>query len=250
MKKLFQLSAFLLFVFIFPISHASTESKILIVLTSHSDLGDTGEKTGFWLPELTHPYYEFEKAGYTVDVASIEGGMAPLDSKAFEEADDYHQVFLNDAVLMAKVMRSIPLAQINADDYQAILFSGGSGPMWDFPNNADISRISSSIYENKGVVSAVCHGNAALVNLTLSDGSLLIKDKSVAAFTNEEEASLGTTKVIPFLLQDKLVERGAKHVMGKAWQENVVVSDRLITGQNPASAKKVAQEIIKKLQER
>lgn len=250
MKKLFQLSAFLLFVFIFPISHASTESKILIVLTSHSDLGDTGEKTGFWLPELTHPYYEFKKAGYTVDVASIEGGMAPLDSKAFEEADDYHQVFLNDAVLMAKVMRSIPLAQINADDYQAILFSGGSGPMWDFPNNADISRISSSIYENKGVVSAVCHGNAALVNLTLSDGSLLIKDKSVAAFTNEEEASLGTTKVIPFLLQDKLVERGAKHVMGKAWQENVVVSDRLITGQNPASAKKVAQEIIKKLQER
>lgn len=250
MKKLFQLSAFLLFVFIFPISHASTESKILIVLTSHSDLGDTGEKTGFWLPELTHPYYEFKKAGYTVDVASIEGGMAPLDSKAFEEADDYHQVFLNDAVLMAKVMRSIPLAQINADDYQAILFSGGSGPMWDFPNNADISRISSSIYENKGVVSAVCHGNAALVNLTLSDGSLLIKDKSVAAFTNEEEASLGTTKVIPFLLQDKLVERGAKHVMGKAWQENVVVSDRLITGQNPASAKKVAQEIIKKLQEK
>jgi putative intracellular protease/amidase len=250
MKKLFQLSAFLLFVFIFPISHASTERKILIVLTSHSDLGDTGEKTGFWLPELTHPYYEFKKAGYTVDVASIEGGIAPLDSKAFEEADDYHQVFLNDAVLMAKVMRSIPLAKINADDYQAILFSGGSGPMWDFPNNADISRISSSIYENKGVVSAVCHGNAALVNLTLSDGSLLIKDKSVAAFTNEEEASLGTTEIIPFLLQDKLVERGAKHVMGKAWQENVVVSDRLITGQNPASAKKVAQEIIKKLQEK
>ena len=250
MKKLFQLSAFLLFVFIFPISHASTESKILIVLTSHSDLGDTGEKTGFWLPELTHPYYEFEKAGYTVDVASIEGGMAPLDSKAFEEADDYHQVFLNDAVLMAKVMRSIPLAQINADDYQAILFSGGSGPMWDFPNNPDISRVSAQIYDNNGVVSAVCHGNAALVNLTLSDGSLLVKGRAVAAFTNEEEASLGTTKIIPFLLQDKLVERGAKHVMGKAWQENVVVSDRLITGQNPASAKKVAQEIIKKLQEK
>jgi len=250
MKKLFQLSAFLLFVFIFPISYASTESKILIVLTSHSDLGDTGEKTGFWLPELTHPYYEFEKAGYTVDVASIEGGMAPLDSKAFEEADDYHQVFLNDAVLMAKVMRSIPLAQINADDYQAILFSGGSGPMWDFPNNPDISRVSAQIYDNNGVVSAVCHGNAALVNLTLSDGSLLVKGRAVAAFTNEEEASLGTTKIIPFLLQDKLVERGAKHVMGKAWQENVVVSDRLITGQNPASAKKVAQEIIKKLQEK
>jgi len=231
------------------ISYADTQSnnneKILIVLTSHTELGNTGKKTGFWLPELTHPYYEFIEAGYSVDIASIEGGMAPLDSKAFEEEDEYHQIFLNDAQLMAKVMRSIPLANINPDDYQAVLYSGGSGPMWDFPNNPEINRISRSIYENKGIVSAVCHGSSALVNVTLSDSSLLIANKRIAGFTNKEEAELGTTEIVPFLLQDKLIERGAIFIEGEAWQENVVVEGRLITGQNPASAKKVAQSIIK-----
>jgi len=226
-------------------THSKKEEKILIVLTSHTELGNTGKKTGFWLPELTHPYYEFTEAGYTVDVASIEGGMAPLDNKAFEEEDEYHQVFLNDAKLMAKVMRSIPLASINPDNYQAVLYSGGSGPMWDFPNNPDINRISRSIYENKGIVSAVCHGSAALVNITLSDGSLLIANKRIAGFTNKEEAELGTTEIVPFLLQDKLIERGAIFIEGNAWQEHVVIEGRLITGQNPASAKKVAQSIIK-----
>ena len=225
----------------------STKGKILIVLTSHTELGETGKKTGFWLPELTHPYYEFKKAGFPVDIASIEGGMAPLDSKAFSEEDEYHDVFLNDAELMAKVIRSKPLAQVSAEDYAAVLYSGGSGPMWDFPNNADIQRISRKIYENNGIVSAVCHGNAALVNVRLSDGSLLIKNKRVAAFTNEEEASLGTTDIVPFLLQDKLVEQGAIHVYAKPWQENVVSEGRLITGQNPASAKKVAEKIISQL---
>lgn len=222
--------------------------KILIVLTSHTELGNSGKKTGFWLPELTHPYYEFIEAGYRVDVASIEGGMAPLDSKAFEEEDEYHQVFLNDAVLMAKVMRSIPIAEVNPANYQAVLYSGGSGPMWDFPNNKDINRISSAIYESNGIVSAVCHGNAALINTTLSDGSLLIAGKRITGFTNEEEVSLGTAKIVPFLLQDKLIERGGVFVEGSAWQENVVIEGRLITGQNPASAKKVAQSIIKQLQ--
>ena len=248
MKKLITIASLFLCLFTSAISYAegviSNPEKILIVLTSHSELGNTGKKTGFWLPELTHPYYEFTKAGYAVDVASIEGGMAPLDSKAFEEADEQHQVFLNDATLMAKVIRSIPLAEVNPNDYQVIMFAGGSGPMWDFPDNKDISRISSAIYENQGIVSAVCHGNAALINIRLSDGKLLIADKRVAAFTNEEEDSLGTTEIVPFLLQDKLIEQGAVHVYGKAWEENVVVEGRLITGQNPASAKKAAQSII------
>ncbi len=232
----------------YAVTHSDKEAKILIVLTSHTELGNTGKKTGFWLPELTHPYYEFIEAGYSVDIASIEGGMAPLDDKAFEEADEYHQVFLNDATLMAKVMRSISISDVNPDDYQAVLYSGGSGPMWDFPNNPDINRISASIYENNGIVSAVCHGGAALINVTLNDGSLLIANKRLAAFTNEEEADLGTTKVVPFLLQDKLTEQGAIVVKGNAWQENVVIEGRLITGQNPASAKKVAQSIIQQLE--
>ena len=252
MKKLFRSIAIIstsLILFLATISsHASGDTRVLIVLTSHTELGNTGEKTGFWLPELTHPYYEFKKAGFTVDVASIQGGMAPLDSKAFDEADEYHQIFLNDSELMAKVMRSIPLSKINPDDYQAILFSGGSGPMWDFPDNKDINRISAAIYQSNGIVSAVCHGNAALINIKLADGSLLVKGKRVSAFSNKEEADLGTTEIIPFLLQDKLIERGAIYVQGKAWQENVVVADRLITGQNPASAKKVALSIIERLQ--
>lgn len=230
-------------------THSDKEERVLIVLTSHTELGNTGKKTGFWLPELTHPYYEFIEAGYTVDVASIEGGMAPLDGKIFEEEEDeYNQRFLDDAKLMAKVMRSIPIADINPDKYQVVLYSGGSGPMWDFPNNPDINRISKSIYEKNGIVSAVCHGSAALVNITLSDGSLLIANKRVSGFTNKEEADLGTTEIVPFLLQDKLVEQGAIFIEGNAWQENVVVEGRLITGQNPASAQKVAQNIIQQLE--
>jgi len=225
----------------------SINEKILIVLTSHATLGDTGKKTGFWLPELTHPYYEFKNSGYNVDIASIEGGMAPLDAKAFEEPDEYHQLFLSDAELMAKVMRTIPLSSINSSDYKVILFSGGSGPMWDFPDNKDIGRIASAIYENNGIVSAVCHGTAALINIKLSDGSYLIKGKNVAAFTKEEEIMINQLDIIPFLLQEKLEEHGATHIYGKAWQENVVVTGRLMTGQNPASAKKLAQEIVKHL---
>jgi len=248
MKKLTIIASLFLLLATSAFSYAegviSNHEKILVVLTSHTELGNTGEKTGFWLPELTHPYYEFTKAGYSVDVASIDGGMAPVDSKAFEEDDEYHQIFLNDATLMAKVIQSLPLAEVNPDDYQVIMFAGGSGPMWDFPDNKDINRISSAIYENKGIVSAVCHGNAALINIRLSDGNLLIAGKRIAAFTNEEEDSLGTTEIVPFLLEDKLIERGAIHVYGKAWEENVVVEDRLITGQNPASAKKAAQSII------
>lgn len=224
------------------------KEKILMVLTSHSKLGNTDQKTGFWLQELTHPYYEFKNSGYEVDIASPEGGMAPLDAKAFDEPDEFHQRFLNDAALMAKVMRTIPLAEINPADYDVILFSGGSGPMWDFPNNPDISRISSAIYESNGIVSAVCHGTAALVNIKLSNGEYLINGKDVATFTKEEEAGIGQLDIIPFLLEEKLASRGAIHIYGKAWQENVVVQGRLITGQNPASAKKLSQEIIKQLQ--
>ncbi len=249
MKNLIHATFILFLIITSGQSYANTSDKILIVLTSHSELGNTGKKTGFWLPELTHPYYEFTNAGFTVDVASIDGGMAPLDSKAFEEADEFHDVFLKDATLMSKVMRTIPIANINAADYQAVLFSGGSGPMWDFPNNPDINRISAAIYEMNGIVSAVCHGGAALVDIKLSNGERLIKGKSVAAFTNEEEQSLGTAEIIPFLLQDKLIERGANFIIGKPWQENVVVDGRLITGQNPASAKKVAQNIIKALEQ-
>lgn len=218
--------------------------KILIVLTSHSDLGNTGQKTGFWLPELTHPYYEFTHAGFQVELASPLGGMAPLDGKSFHQPDDHHQRFLQDAKLMAKVMRTLPLSTIDPTDYRAVLFSGGSGPMWDFPNNPNINRVASSIYNQGGVVSAVCHGTAALVGITQDNGEPLIHGKRVAAFTRQEESDIDQLDIIPFLLGEKLTEMGAIHIAGPAWQEKVVIDGRLMTGQNPASAKKLAQKII------
>ena len=229
------------------ISYAENSPKILLVLTSHSELGDTGKKTGFWLPELTHPYYEFKKAGYLIDVASIQGGIAPVDPKSLEEPDYANQRFLQDAELMAKVFTTLPLSKIDPSKYQAVVFAGGSGPMWDFPNNEHVNRVAAAIYENKGIVSAICHGPAALVDIKLSNGKYLVSGRKVAAFTNEEEAELKLTHVVPFLLQDKLIERGAKHIHGKPWKENVVVDGRLITGQNPASATKVAKKIIEYL---
>jgi putative intracellular protease/amidase len=229
------------------ISYAENSPRILMVLTSHSELGDTGKKTGFWLPELTHPYYEFKEAGYLIDVASIQGGIAPVDPKSFEEPDHANQRFLQDAELMAKVFRTLPLSKIDPTAYQAVVFAGGSGPMWDFPNNEHVNRVAATIYESNGVLSAICHGPAALVDIKLSNGNYLVSGKKVAAFTNEEEEDLKLTHVIPFLLQDKLIERGAKHIYGKPWKENVVVDGRLITGQNPASATKVAKKIIEYL---
>jgi putative intracellular protease/amidase len=229
------------------ISYAKDVPKVLFVLTSHSQLGDTSEITGFWLSELTHPYYEFKKAGYLVDVSSIQGGIAPIDPKSFDEPDDTNQNFLQDAELMAKVIRSLPLSSIDPSDYQAIVFSGGWGAMWDFPNNEYVNRVAATIYENNGIVAAICHGPAALIDITLSNGDYLISGKKVSALTNEEEELLGQIHIMPFLLQDKLIERGAVHIYGEPWKENVVVDGRLITGQNPASAKKVADMIIKQL---
>ena len=218
--------------------------KVLIVLTSNADLGETGKRTGFWLPELTHPYYEFIDAGFKVDIASPKGGQSPLDGKSLLEADEYSDRFLSDATLMAKVFTTIPLASINPKQYDAIVFSGGSGPMWDFPNNADIDLIATSIYENGGIVSAVCHGTVALAAITLSNGEYLVKDKRFAAFTRAEEIDIQQLDVIPYLIADKLSSLGGTHSAGKPWMEHVVVDGRLITGQNPASAKKLAQEVI------
>ncbi|HIP13966.1 MAG TPA: type 1 glutamine amidotransferase domain-containing protein [Sulfurimonas autotrophica] len=242
------------------ITYAESEEKILIVLTSHSELGNTEKETGFWLPELTLPYYKFKEAGYTVDVASIKGGIAPIDQKIFKskEEDKSNEMFLKNAELMSKVFKTIPLSQIDSKQYKAILYAGGSGTMWDFPNNEYIKNITKEIYENNGIVSAVCHGPSALINVKLSNGKYLISGKKITSFTNEEEKDLDfedkkgkvieMKNILPFLLQDKLKERGAKYIYGKAWKEKVIVDGRLITGQNSQSASKVADKVIEYLQ--
>ncbi|WP_074496605.1 type 1 glutamine amidotransferase domain-containing protein [Thalassotalea sp. PP2-459] len=226
---------------------ANDTKKVLIVLTSHDQLGSTGKKTGFWLPELTHPYYRLTQANIDVDIASIKGGLAPIDAKAFTEADDNHQRFLNDTDLLTKVLNTIPIDKVVANEYDAVIYSGGSGPMWDFPNNPDIERISTTIYQNNGIVAAVCHGVAALTSITLPNGDLLIKGKRVTGFSNIEEQELGTENIVPFLLQSKLIDQGATFIEGKPWQSNVIIDGQLITGQNPASATPLADALINQL---
>lgn len=230
--------------------HASTPlpKKVLIVLTSHAELGSSGERTGFWLSELTHPYYVLQNAGFSVDLASPLGGPAPIDPRSIKEATDAQSEFFEDADLMSKVLTTLPLKEVNPDKYSAILFSGGHGAMWDFPNNSGINRIASSIYENDGVVAAVCHGPAALTSIKLSDGSYLIANKKVTGFTNEEESSIELTKTVPFLLEDKMRSRGAEFIDAKKFSDHVVSDKRVITGQNPQSAKSVGEQMVELLQ--
>jgi putative intracellular protease/amidase len=218
--------------------------KILMVLTSNDDLGGL-RKTGYYVPEAAHPYEVFKANGYTVDFVSPKGGEPPKDGYKAEDASQVK--FLEDN--KSKLANTLMPEQVNANEYDAIFYAGGHGTMWDFPNNSKLAEIAASIYEKGGVVSAVCHGPAALVNLRLSNGDFLVKGKTVAAFTNAEEEAVKLTKVVPFLLESKLTELGANHVAAPNFQENVQTSERLITGQNPASAKGVAEAVVKVLEQ-
>lgn len=222
--------------------------KALIVLTSHNQLGDTGKATGFWLSELTHPYYALVDRGVDVDIVSIAGGEAPVDPGSFDEKDEGNERFLTDAALTETLKNSQALADVEPGDYDAIVFAGGHGTMWDFPDSPDVQSKAVAIYEQGGVVAAICHGPAALVNMKLRDGSYLVAGKQVAGFSNEEEAGVGLTEAVPFLLQDKLIEAGADYVEQPAWSEHVVVDQRLVTGQNPQSAAAVGAAVAELLQ--
>ena len=219
--------------------------KILFVVTSHDQLGNTGRKTGFYLPEVVHPYMVLSEKGFTIDIASPNGGKAPIDG--IDQADDVSKAFLADKKHAKQIEETLKLDQLNATDYAAIFLAGGHGTMWDFPDNARLADLIKSIYENGGVVAAVCHGPSGLVNVKLSNGKYLISGKKVSAFTNEEESEIKLSNVVPFLLESKLRERGVQFKKAKNWQSNVVVDGRLITGQNPASAEGVGNEIARLL---
>lgn len=216
--------------------------KILIALTSHAQLGDTGRATGFYLPEAAHPYAAFTAAGYQVDFVSPQGGEPPADG--IDRSDPLQQAFLADDTAMAKLRDTLRPEQIDSADYDAIFYAGGHGVMWDFPQNERLAQLAAAIYERGGVVAAVCHGPAALVNIRLGDGSYLVDGKAVSAFTNEEEAAVGLTDVVPFLLESALAERGARISKAPNFAAHTAVSERLVTGQNPASATPVAQQVL------
>ncbi|HEU4403988.1 MAG TPA: type 1 glutamine amidotransferase domain-containing protein [Polyangiaceae bacterium] len=215
--------------------------RALIVVTNHDRLGDTGKPTGAYLAEIAHPHEVLRKAGVLVDFASPKGGRVPLDG--VDRKDPINAAFLDDAALVARLNNSLRADRVEPGNYDAIFYAGGHGTMWDFPDEPALARAAAAIYERGGVVAAVCHGPVGLVNIKLSSGDWLVAGKDVAAFTNEEERAVGLAEVVPFLLADRLVERGARHHPAPKFQANVVVSERLVTGQNPASARGVAEKV-------
>ncbi len=222
--------------------------KALIVVTSHSKLGNTGKQTGYYLPEVSHPFFELKENGIDVEIASMEAGEAPMDPKSNDLDDPKNKKFMEQYGELLKTTKV--LKTLNPKDYQAIIFAGGHGAMWDFSVASEVSSMSAGIYENGGVVAAVCHGPAALTNIRLSNGKPLVYGKKLTGFSNDEEIAAEMTKVMPFLLQDKLIELGAQFSHKGLWQENVVVDGRLITGQNPASGSLLGKKVAEVLRQK
>lgn len=217
--------------------------KVLLVVTSHNKLGNTGQDTGYYLPEVTHPYFQLLDFGIEVDIASPKGGKAPMDMKSFDLNDPVNKRFVDDSTHMQKIDNTLKLDEVDPKQYHAILFAGGHGTMWDFYPSNTIGNLGAEIYQNGGIVAAVCHGPAALLNIKLDNGDYLVKDKQVAGFSNAEEENIGLSEQMPFLLESELVARGGEYVKAPLWKEKVVVNERLVTGQNPASAEAVGRAI-------
>lgn len=221
------------------------KKKILFVVTSHDKKGSTGEDTGYYLGEVSHPWEVLHKAGYEIDFVSPKGGTPPVDG--FDLKDPVNKEFWENKEYKNKIDHSMTPSQVNPKEYSTIFYAGGHGAMWDFADNKELADIASQIYENGGIVAAVCHGPAGLVNIKLNNGKYLVDGKKINAFTNEEESEVKLTNVVPFLLEDKLKERGAKFEKSGLWQNHVVTDQRVITGQNPQSAKSVGEAIVKEL---
>ncbi len=226
--------------------HNKMDKKILFVVTSHDQKGDTGVKTGYYLSEVSHPWEVLHSAGYNIDFVSPKGGKAPVDG--FDMDDPINKKFWDDTTYRNKIENTLKPSEVNPKDYVAIHYAGGHGTMWDFADNEEIAEIARQIYENNGVISAVCHGPAGLVNIKLSNGKYLVNGKKVNAFTNEEEVAVKLENVVPFLLESKLIERGATFEKSGLWQKHITVDERLVTGQNPQSAKGVGQATLKAIQ--
>lgn len=222
------------------------QPTLLIVVTNHDQIGGTGTPTGYYLSEVSHPWKIFSEAGYAVEFASPEGGLAPMDPKSFDLSDSANKALWHDLDAVQRLVHSQILGDLKPEDYAAIFFAGGHGTMWDFPQSDSVRHSIARHYTNGGVIGAVCHGPAALLGVEI-DGSPLVQGKQVAAFTNEEEAAVGLTDAMPFLLESELRELGADFVKAPNFQSKVAVSERLVTGQNPASATAVAEAIVKLL---
>ena len=223
--------------------------QALFVFTSHDSLGDTGEHTGYHLAEASHVWKVLDDAGVKVHFASIRGGQAPIDPASHDLDDDTNRQFLNDRRVQSALQLTQAVAKVDSEDYNILYFPGGHGTMWDFPNNEHIAKLINGVYRNGGIVAAVCHGPAAFIGVKKDDGSYFVKGHRIAAFTNDEERVAEKAGVVPFLLHDKLKEQGATLEPGANFKAQVVTDGRLVTGQNPASAKPLGEAILTALEE-
>ena len=225
--------------------------KVLFVLTSHETLGqDDGKPTGFHLFEAARPWRVLRDAGFHIDFASPRGGAAPIDPGSLDNKDPDNAALLKDPVASRSLRNTIAIERVCATDYRCVYFPGGHGAMWDFPDNPHIQRIAADIHDRGGVVAAICHGPAALVNARNAQGLYLVEGLRIAAFTDEEERAIGKERAVPFLLASRLQERGALHVKAENFRECVVADRRVVTGQNPASAGRLAETLRETLQGR
>ncbi|MDB5121230.1 MAG: dimethylallyltransferase [Sphingobacteriales bacterium] len=223
--------------------------KILIVLTSHSDLGNTGHKTGFWIEEFAAPYYILSDAGAEIVLASPKGGQPPIDPKsdAPENQTEATKRFKSDENLQQLLANTKKLSEVSADDFDAVFYPGGHGPLWDLTTNTESIKLIEAFWAGNKPVAAVCHAPAVLLNVKDANGEPLVKGKQVTGFTNTEEEAVQLTHIVPFLLEDELKNRGGIYSKKEDWASYILKDGLLITGQNPASSEAVAEELLKLL---
>ena len=223
-----------------------TALKILMVLTSHSELGSTGEKTGFWVEEFAAPYYVFLDAGADITLASPNGGQPPVDPKS--ELPDFQTAathrFDDDEVAQAKLAATVKLVEVDASDYDAVFYPGGHGPLWDLTENTTSIQLIEQFLQQQKPVAAVCHSSAALLNVKNEAGEPVVSGRAVTGFSNSEEEAVGLTDVVPFLLEDELIKQGGDYHKVDDWNAFAVQDGLIITGQNPASSEAAAEKVI------
>lgn len=223
--------------------------KILMVLTSHDQLGDTGKKTGFWLEEFAAPYYVFKDAGAEITLASPAGGQPPLDPKsdAPDAQTESTERFKNDPEAQKALASTVKLAEVQAEDYDSVFYPGGHGPLWDLAESPDSIALLEAFAQANNPFGLVCHAPGVLRHVKAADGTPLVKGRTVTGFTNSEEAGVQLTDVVPFLVEDELKKLGARYEKGPDWGEFVVEDGNLVTGQNPASSEAAADALLTKL---
>ena len=220
--------------------------KILMILTSHDKLGDTGKKTGFWLEEFAAPYYVFKDAGAQVTLASPKGGQPPLDpvSDADDAQTEATRRFKADTAAQSALAHTAALSTVSAEGFDAVFYPGGHGPLWDLAEDADSIALIETFARTNRPIAAVCHAPAVFKHPKGENGKSLVSDKMVTGFTNTEEASAGLTDVVPFLVEEMLKANGGSYAKGVDWASFVVVDGKLVTGQNPASSEEAARKLL------